>query len=320
MSPKNRIFVCGGVYAAGKTGSEAVMAGLRKVRAIIKWLVPDGLLYRYIVPFYKKITRSSQKKRKQLRFQINIVDHCNLNCRGCTAFSPIAKEKYIDVSIFERDCIRLSELTGGQIELIDLLGGEPLLHPEIITIIKIARKYFHTGDINIVTNGILLKKMPGGFWRACHENNIIVIISGYPIKLDIDGIKAMAEKNNVRLTIRGNTSDIKIWNKVPFDVEGRQNVVENFRTCYGANFCVNLEDGKLATCPIPFVIKHFNKYFNQQVAVTERDYIDIFKVKNIGEIFDFLRRPAPICAFCNLKGITYGIDWAVSKKEITEWI
>jgi hypothetical protein len=149
---------------------------------------------------------------------------------------------------------------------------------------------------------------------------INIIISGYPIKLDIDGLKETAEENNVQLVIRGSTSDIKIWNKVPFDINGKQNFVKNFRVCYGANFCINLEDGRLATCPIPFVIKHFNKFFNQDIPVKENDCIDIFKVKTIDEIFEFLRTPAPICAYCNLKKITYGIDWAVSKKEITEWI
>jgi hypothetical protein len=296
------------------------MAGLRKLRTIIKYFVPDKLLYHYIVPVFKTVARTSEKKRNLLRFQINIVDHCNLNCKGCTAFSPIAQEKYMDVDVFKRDCARLSELTGGSIELIDLLGGEPLLHPAIIKIMEIARGCFHTGDINIVTNGILLYKMSDEFWNSCRENNIHIIISGYPIKLDIDGIKNTAGKNSVQLTIRGSTNNIKIWNKVPFDVNGRQNAGKNFRICYGANFCVNLEDGKLATCPIPFVIKHFNTYFDQHIPVTEKDTIDIFGVKNIDEIFDFLRKPAPICAYCNLKGIVYGIHWAVSKKEITEWI
>jgi hypothetical protein len=164
--------------------------------------------------------------------------------------------------------------------------------------------------------------MPDEFWHSCHKNNISIIISGYPVKLDIDGIKAAAEKNNIRLTLRGEggTNNTKIWNKVPFDITGGQDAVKNFRICYGANFCINLEDGKLATCPIPFVIRHFNRYFNLNIPVAEHDCIDIFRAKDIGEIFDFLRKPPPICAYCNLKGAVYGIDWAVSKKEITEWV
>jgi hypothetical protein len=296
------------------------MAGFRKLRAVIKWFVPDSLLYRYIVPAFKIATRASEKKRSQLRFQINIVDHCNLNCKGCTAFSPLAEEKYLDITVFDRDCARLSELSGGRIELIDLLGGEPLLHPQIIQITETARKYFHSGDINIVTNGILLKKMSEAFWHSCRENRVNIIISGYPIKLDIDGLKNTAERSSVGLIIRGSANDIKIWNKVPFDVSGKQNVGRNFKICYGANFCVNLENGKLATCPIPFVIKHFNKYFNLNIPVTEKDYIDIFNIKDVDEIYDFLCKPVPICAYCNLKGINYGIKWDLSKKEMTEWV
>ncbi|GHV07385.1 hypothetical protein FACS189485_17650 [Spirochaetia bacterium] len=240
---------------------DAVMAGLRKVRAIIKWFIPDSFLYHYLAPLFKTVTRTSEKPRKQLRFQINLTDHCNLNCAGCTAFSPLAEEKYMDVDCFEHDCARLSELAGGKIELIDLLGGEPLLHPEIVRIVEIARKYFD-GDINIVTNGVLLTKMSEVFWHVCHKNDIGIIISGYPIKLKMEEIQKHAESNKVKLVIRGGTNDIKIWNKVPYDLSGKQNPVKNFRICYGANMCINLENGRLATCPIPFVIKQFNKFCN----------------------------------------------------------
>ncbi|GHV58141.1 hypothetical protein AGMMS49579_25100 [Spirochaetia bacterium] len=295
------------------------MAGLRKVRAIIKWIIPDNLLYHYLVPIFKTVTKASEKPRKQLRFQINLTDHCNLNCAGCTAFSPIAEEKYMDVDGFERDCQRLSELTDRKIELIDLLGGEPLLHPELEKIIAIARKYFE-GDINVVTNGLLLVKTPATSWITCHQNNIGIIISGYPIKLKMDEIQKLADTNNVKLVIRGSTNDIKIWNKVPYDLTGKQNQIKNFRICYGANMCINLENGRLATCPIPFVIKQFNNYFHQDIPVLETDTIDIYKVKSIEEIFDFLRRPNTQCKYCNLKGIKYGVDWSVSKRDIKEWV
>jgi MoaA/NifB/PqqE/SkfB family radical SAM enzyme len=210
-------------------------------------------------------------------------------------------------------------LTGGKIELIDLLGGEPLLHPELVNIVAIARKYFE-GDINIVTNGVLLVKMPEAFWQSCHENNIGIIISGYPIKLKMSEIQKLADRSNVKLVIRGSTNDIKIWNKVPYDLSGKQNPVRNFRICYGANMCINLENGRLATCPIPFVIKQFNNYFHQNIPVLETDTIDIYKVKSIDEIFNFLRRPNTQCKYCNLDGIKYGVNWSVSKKELSEWV
>ena len=296
------------------------MASMRQLRKVIKWLIPDKILYKHIVPFYKTITKSSTKKKKLLKFQINITDHCNLNCKGCTAFSPLAKEKFLDLNVFERDCSRISELTKGRIELVDLLGGEPLLHPDIIKITEISRRYFTTGDINIITNGILLTKMPLDFWQKCNEYKVNIIISGYPVKLNFSEINKMAQSNNVKLSIRGNPSGKKIWNKVPFDLQGTQNIVKNFKKCFGANFCICLDNGKLATCPMPLLIPVFNDYFKQNIPVTENDFIDIYKVNTIDDILDFLCKPIPICAYCNLENVEYGINWDSSKKEITEWI
>ena len=293
---------------------------LRQLRKVIKWLIPDKILYKNIVPFYKTITKASSKKKKLLKFQVNVADHCNLNCKGCTAFSPLSQETYLDLNVFEKDCGRISELTEGKIELIDLLGGEPLLHPEINKIMEISRRHFTIGDINIITNGILLTRMPLDFWQKCHEYNINIIISGYPIKLDFPDIYKLAESCNVQLSIRGNPGGKKIWNKVPFDLQGRQNILKNFKKCFGANFCICLDKGKLASCPIPLLMPIFNNYFKQNIPVTDNDYIDIYKAKTIDEVLDFLRKPIPMCAYCNLDNVDYGINWESSKKEITEWI
>jgi hypothetical protein len=53
--------------------------------------------------------------------------------------------------------------------------------------------------------------------------------------------------------------------------------------------------------------------------VTEKDYINIYKVDTIKEIVSFLHNPVPFCRYCNLNDSTYGIEWEVSKKEISEW-
>ncbi|MDR2096978.1 MAG: 4Fe-4S cluster-binding domain-containing protein, partial [Spirochaetaceae bacterium] len=84
--------------------------------------------------YKKRLTKAAIKKRKVLLFQVLLCEHCNLNCKGCGACSPLAGESYLDPASYEKDCERLSALSGGIVEYIDLLGGEPLLHPEIIKI------------------------------------------------------------------------------------------------------------------------------------------------------------------------------------------
>ena len=102
----------------------------------------------------------------QLKFEVHIVEHCNLNCKQCAHFSPLAEKSYLPVERYERDCRRLSELFRGEMSSILLLGGEPLLHPQITEIMRVTREAFPVGRIRIVTNGILLPKMAEDFWKA----------------------------------------------------------------------------------------------------------------------------------------------------------
>ena len=39
--------------------------------------------------------------KKQIRFIVDIVDHCNLNCKGCGHFSPLASKSFLDIETFE---------------------------------------------------------------------------------------------------------------------------------------------------------------------------------------------------------------------------
>lgn len=60
-------------------------------------------------------------------FEYHVVDHCNLNCKGCGHCANLFNApSFGDIDVYERDLKRLSELFEG-VGLIRLLGGEPLL-------------------------------------------------------------------------------------------------------------------------------------------------------------------------------------------------
>lgn len=265
----------------------------------------------------RRLSPGRLKEKKLLSFEVNITDHCNLNCIGCEHFSPLSKEKYININDYEHDCSRLGELLNGEVKNIHLMGGEPLLHPDMNKILEITRKYFVKGVIQIITNGVLLMNQNKTFWETCLKNNIEVLITEYPINLKYKEIEKKAKSNNVRLKYY--FSGEKTLQKRPFDLQGKQNIEENIKICHMANICVQLRNGKLFTCvPIAYV-SIFNEYFNKNLEVTENDFIDIYKVKNKDEIFNFLNKPVPFCRYCNILGIELGIEWGQSKKEITEW-
>ncbi|MDR2019706.1 MAG: radical SAM protein, partial [Treponema sp.] len=287
-------------------------------RFLPKKLLKEILLYRYL----KKIKKAENEKtrpRELLRFNIHVADHCNLNCKGCEHFSPLAEEKFLDAAVFRRDCARLSELTNGEINEISVLGGEPLLHPNLTEFLDIAREYFSTCSIRIVTNGILLLKQTDNFWKNCRKNNIEIIITVYPVKIDHAAIKSLAQKHGIHLKYWGDPEEPTRWQRRPLDLQGEQDVNESFKLCYMANGCIQLVDGKLYTCAVIAYIKYFNAYFNKNLQVTEADYIDIYKAESIKEIFGFLSKPMPFCRYCNIKKTVLQIKWGVSKKEISEW-
>ncbi|MDR3276858.1 MAG: radical SAM protein [Treponema sp.] len=259
------------------------------------------------------------RQRKLLRLDIHLADHCNLNCKGCEHLSPLAEEKFLAIETFERDCKRITALTGGHIEEISLLGGEPLLHPRIIDIIEIARKYFPVGRIQIATNGILLLKQSELFWETLNKNNIRLNITVYPIKIDHTEIYRLSKKHKVEIVYWGNLKQMKkVWEKMPIDIQGKQDSQKSFKLCYAANHCFQLVDGKIYPCFRVAYIHYFNKKFGINLEVGENDYIDLYKAQTIEKILKFLCKAVPFCRYCNMERAVYK-EWAVSKKEIDEW-
>ena len=283
---------------------------------ILKMSIYKQVLFSYI----RASSFSRLRPLKQIRFEIDIAGHCNLNCVGCNHFSPLAREEFIKLDTMEKDFSRLSRIAGRDNSNIDLMGGEPLLHPEIIKVMEITRKYFD-GPVNIVTNGILLVKMKDDFWRACRENNIRIIVTSYPINLDRGLIKRIAKKHSVKIKIRLQLMNTHTWCRLPKDIAGSQDILANFKLCLVANFCVFLRDGKLSTCCLPLVADRFNNYFDVKFHVDKKnDYIDIYSVENKEDIYNFLCKPIPFCRYCKIKKWEVGIPWGISKKEINEWI
>ena len=262
-------------------------------------------------------------KRDMLRFEVHICDHCNLNCKSCDHFSPIAEKRFVDLDILQRDFSRLSQLSNRKCEVIDLMGGEPLLHPKIIEVFDIARKHFDT-TVRLVTNGILLANQPDEFWKNCDKNRITILVSAYPIQINEKKIKAQAHKFGVTLEQPRQKFGEKDWyQRWTPDFTGSRNILTAFRNCDIGNVCLFLEDGKLATCGLPLYAKHFNKYFNHSEVKfdepTQEDYVDIFKVSSLDEILTKVARPIPYCRYCKPDNVKFG-KWGPSERKMEEWI
>lgn len=257
-----------------------------------------------------------------ISFEYHLADHCNLNCKGCDHFSPLAKPKLADFSEFKKDINRMSEIFEGKAKSIHILGGEPLLNKDICKFIYETRKCFpdsNLTEIRVITNGILVNDMPLDFWKSLHDNNIILSVTKYPLKLNYNQMKENAEMNNVMFEFYDNTDQEQIWYNIKLQEDGKRDAKKSFYKCFVANDCVMLKGGKLYTCTLIPNIEHFNNYFDKNLEVCKDDYIDIYKVKDKNEIFDFLAHPVPFCRYCNPDVKDYSLSWEPTKKSIDEW-
>ena len=254
-------------------------------------------------------------------FVLNILDHCNLRCKGCDHFAAIAEERFVSLEHIEKDLVRMSELMNQQVARIGIMGGEPLLHPELLQILALARKCFPNALLQLVTNGLLLMNQSEEFWQTCKEHNIVVVNTKYPINLDYDGMIARAEKYGVTFEHYGNTGEkTKTSYKIPLDLNGKQNPRSNYLKCHHSNNCALLMEGKFYACTVASNVKIFNKKFGTNLQLVEEDYLDIYKVTDKHEILRFLSKPIPFCRFCDVEHRRYGLEWERSKQLKEEWL
>jgi organic radical activating enzyme len=213
---------------------------------------------------------------------------------------------------------RLYDLVGGKVDTLMLLGGEPLLHPDIIEWIQSARRLLPEQKINLTTNGILLADMSEEFWNICHNNNIRILISRYPINIDVDEITSKAKKFNVELHISTYVANGR-WRKWILDLDGEQDPLYSFLHCYQANRAVYLIKEKLYPCVCAAYIDRFNKKFKKDLEITENDYLDIYAIDDANTIFEFLTKPIPFCRYCKSKIMALG-NWSNKKQTIEGYL
>lgn len=258
---------------------------------------------------------------QRLGIEVLCTTHCNLNCAYCNHFAPIADHENYSVDQYTADMERLSQLFPSEIFSIKLMGGEPLLHPEIEKLMKITRQHFPETDIVILTNGILLSEMPESFWQACLTFKVKINITPYKV-LDIEKLKALTQKYQIDFfwyPDSMNEPGKKVWmEKFCVNLNGDTQVKRRFLDCSNANKTLSLKDGYLYTCPFKATVKFFAKKFNYNLPdAPEINGVNIQEASR-SEILSFLCNPTELCKYC--QGECGPVLWRKSSLQREEWL
>ena len=251
--------------------------------------------------------------------EVHLTEHCNLNCKGCSHFSPLADEEFMKIEVFERDIARMSQLFGrNEIMRITLLGGEPLLHPQVNDFMKTVVKYFPNMPLQLVTNGLLLPKMSQSFWETCRTTGTHIRISRYPIKLDFPALEKKAQEEGVGVIVHPR-ENFRIFRRDVYDLSGMQNERFSHSACELFGYCCQLNNGRFYPCTISAYFHHLNRFFKLGISISDNNFIDIHKAKSKDEFYKLITAPVPCCKHCNLNAREFDVKWERSKQNLDEW-
>ena len=258
--------------------------------------------------------------RQRLRFEFALASHCNLNCAGCSHFAPLSEEEYPDLEQSRQAFARLSQLFDGECEYIHLMGGEPLLNPQCLEYLRMARMAFPKGDIYLMTNGVLLMQMEDTFYETCRDNDIIVSVTHYPIGLDQEGIRERCGKWNVRFEYFRGDQPQTHFQRYLLDPSGKQDPEHNYQNCPHANSCLFLHQDRMYPCGIGAHMRIAEAYFRQGMELKKEDGVDIYSVRSGRDLLYRLAKVPHRCRYCHVDRWQEQMPWSQSKKNIDEWM
>ncbi|MFD8613359.1 radical SAM protein [Streptomyces sp. NPDC059631] len=131
--------------------------------------------------------------------ELNVAHHCNLGCASCSHLSPVFRRSLIATETAARDLSLLAR--SFRARFVKVLGGEPLLHPELVPLLGLVRDCGIAPHTTVCTNGLLLPRMRDDFWAAVDEVEISVYPGRELPREKMAGVRAYADKHGVRLTL-----------------------------------------------------------------------------------------------------------------------
>jgi len=261
----------------------------------------------------------SIKGSQKFKFEFHLTEHCNLNCKRCSHFCNVAEKEFLDIAEFARDVARMRELCDDDdVFEIHLLGGEPLLHPKVTDFMQILYDHFPDVVRRIVTNGILLDKMPKSFADTVGRTHTEIFVSKYPIGLDYDSMQRKWD-GITKMTLRPKD----MMRKEQMDIAGNQDGHAQYERCCNRIYCNTLSHGRFYHCMKVAYFGHVIKRFHLDIpnpADQPAHYLDIYKISSKEEIFDFLSQPIDFCRYCSFDNYEETVEWSRDEATLSDWL
>ena len=265
---------------------------------------------------------------KEISFGIVTTLRCNLHCTDCGFgcynnntwdCDPYVTFETIKKLVKMRNANTLNITVG-----VALLGGEPLVSPVFWTLLDLITKYNCLGyHLGIVSNGLLLPKLPLDKIEKLIKSRMRIYVSVYP--LEYNYTKLFNYMKNIGLLVTNLVSEIQEDLKVttgvqeyfyshsyhdkPRTLKKDWDNIKECRSMIGGLVCTSVMNDKIYYCSNMIEVLNnqaFNKYKHIELKEPS-DYISISKVNSIKDFITYLKGCYSLCHYC---GNGYLTPWS----------
>ena len=187
-------------------------------------------------------------KIQSIKLEFNLAEHCNYSCAECSHLSPYMRPRLAALESFERDLRALAAVY--HVRRFRFVGGEPLLHKEILRFVAAVRSSGIADEIQICTNGSLLARADDAVLDAIDR----LSVSWYPDpRLDEAGVEAIRRRASAR-GLKLKVERIDSFRAMNLD-EDLPSETQNdvFKSCLIAHswYCQTFYEGRFYLCSRP---------------------------------------------------------------------
>ena len=246
------------------------------------------------------IDKSGYKLKYNKFFGYILSNVCTLKCKHCCEMVPYYNVKeFVKADVVIENCKKVADACQFTM-YIELIGGEPFLHPDIVYILEELLKIDDVGYVKIFTNGTVVPSKQ--LCRVLKNPRIVIVWSNYQDTLEgtllenVNRTRELFAKEGIEYIY----SMSKTWldfSSFDYADKSEKELQNDFEDCFLAN-CHRLYEGVLYRCPHQYAAMRLGK-----IKIETSDCVDLEKSSSMEELseklFDFKNlQYVDACRYC----------------------
>lgn len=233
------------------------------------------------------------------RLEYSAAYRCNMRCADCLHLTPYTTTPLPSLSSFAADLERLSPVL--HTPEFRLLGGEPLLNPDLAEMARMVRESGIADSIAVTTNGLLLHRMDEKVWQHVDILGVTLYPEAAPSAETMRQVTERARETGtaLRVTARPQFRAVALTEPQPNDLTARL----IFMACEAAHVCQYhiFSAGLFFKCALPLGLPEYLERMGRTGYEAARDGLDLYAD---GDLFTRLRQhlndqtPLECCRYC----------------------